>query len=302
MPYSQGSASIQSYENNATNERYGLPTQYSIIMSVGATSASTSVRAHWSRVIHIAEETTENDVFGTPRLEAVVNRLEDLERVVGGSGEMFWRGAFPGFGLKLASDASVTDQTLTRLQKEMQEYLHGLKRYIRLQGIDIQELKPQVADPSKHVETIVDLISAATRIPKRILLGSERGELASKQDAQNWAEHIDERRRNHCEPKILRPFVDRLIQVGVLPTPAEGYTVDWPDLLTPSDKDKAEVGEIKARALKAYVDAIGASDVVPPEVFLRKFLDFTRDEIDQLNEMLDEINKSANQADSEEGE
>lgn len=287
MPYSQDAASIDKYDEDTKSERYGQVIQYSINMSVGTSGTSISKNVHWSRVIHVSEDNLTSDVFGTPRLQSVLNRLQDIEMISGGSSEMFWRGGFPGFGLKVDSDARIGKQDLPDLKDEMEQYIHGLKRYIRLEGITIQELKPQVADPSPHINILVDLIAAAVRIPKRILLGSERGELASSMDEKNWAQRIDERRREHCEAKILRPVVDRLVRVGVLAEPKDGYTVDWPDILTASDKEKAEVGQIRAKALKDYVDSLGAADILPPDVFLRHMLHFTTDEIEQINAMVE---------------
>ena len=41
----------------------------------GPTQASMRKRVHWTRCIHVAEGVDDDDVFGTPRLEAVWNRL-----------------------------------------------------------------------------------------------------------------------------------------------------------------------------------------------------------------------------------
>ena len=49
------------------------------------------------------------------------------------------------------------------------------------------------------------------------------------QDAQAGAK---ERQEGYLTPFVIRPFVDRLIALGVLPTPEEGYIVFWPDLGT----------------------------------------------------------------------
>lgn len=293
MPYMQDAASIDEYEKDSKSERYGQVNQYSINMSIGSSETSMTKKVHWSRVIHVSEDNLSSDVFGTPRLQSVLNRLQDIEMISGGSSEMFWRGGFPGFGLKVDSDARIGKQDLPALEDEMEKYIHGLKRYIRLEGISIQELKPQIADPSAHINILIDLIAAAVRIPKRILLGSERGELASSQDEKNWAQRIDERRREHCESKILRPLIDRLTKFGVLAEPKEGYTVAWPDLLTPSDKEKAEVGQIRSKALKDYVEAIGASDMLPPSIFLRHILHFTTDEIDQIEAAVEQMHVEA---------
>jgi len=289
-PYSQVNAKIDQYVKDVKDERFGLPETYSIAMlTAGQTSISKTT--HWSRVIHVAEDCLEDNVEGMPRLEPVLNRLQDLELVAGGSAEMFWRGAFPGYGFKQDPSTIMQDKDIEDLQAEIDEYMHDLKRYVRTKGISIESLAQQVADPSKHFAILVDLIACAVRIPKRILLGSERGELASSQDERAWMQRIDERRREHCEAVILRPFIDRLITVGALPKPVEGYTVDWPDLMAPGDKEIAEIGKIRSEALKAYVEALGADLIVPPDIFLRRILGLSQDDINQINLILDRIQK-----------
>lgn len=289
-PYSEANAKINQYVDDPKNERFDLPQIYSITMR-GRAQTSLSKNTHWSRVIHVAEDCLEDDVEGMPRLEPVLNRLQDLDLIAGGSAEMFWRGALPGYGFKQDPGTTMQPQDLADLKDEIEEYMHDLKRYIRLRGISIENLAQQVADPSNHFAILVDLIACAVRIPKRILLGSERGELASSQDERAWMQRIDERRRQHCEAVILRPFVDRLITVGALPEPKQGYTVDWPDLMAPSDKEKAEVGETKSKALKNYVDSIGADQIVPPEIFLRKIIGMTDEEIKEIEAIQGQLGK-----------
>lgn len=207
---------------------------------------------------------------------------------------MFWRGAFPGMGLKVDPGYNLQPQDLLALQDEMEDYLHGLKRYIRLQGISAEEFAQQVSDPSKHVSVILDLIAAATGIPKRILIGSERGELASSMDEKNWLQVVDSRRKNHCEPTILRPLIDKLIDYSVLPEPLKGYNVEWSDLMAPSDKEVADVGAVHAKAIKDYTDSDGGDLLLPPDMFLRKCLGLSDDEIAVVNEQLKDMNKDLN--------
>ena len=54
----------------------------------------------------------------------------------------------------------------------------------------------------------------------------------------------------------------------------------------PGDKDKAEVGELIAKALKAYSDALGAEALLAPELFLKK-LGFTDDDIDKNKDLIE---------------
>jgi hypothetical protein len=287
MPYSQANASIATYVSDVKDPRYSLPEKYSINMRTAQGSQSSrTLQVHWSRVIHVSEDNLDDDILGLPRLEAVLNRLQDLDLVAGGSAEMFWRGAFPGFGLKLDDGATLGIQDEPKLEAEIEEYVHGLKRYMRLQGLSIENIAQQIGDPKNQADLYITLISAVTRIPKRILLGSEMGELASGQDEVNWYARVDERREGHCEPKIVRPFVDRLIEHGVLPAPKDGaYTCEWAPLLKQSEKEKADVAKTKSEAMSTYVGS-GAETLVPRQFYLTDVMGYNRDQLDQIEEMI----------------
>ena len=131
----------------------------------------------------------EDEVNGLPRLEAVFNRLLDLEKIVGGSAEMFWRGARPGFQGIVSEGYNMTDEDIDELQKQLDEYEHGLRRFLINRGVSLDALAQQVSDPRNHVDVQLQMISAITGIPRRILTGSERGELASTEDREYLAFH-----------------------------------------------------------------------------------------------------------------
>ena len=290
-PYKEDNIDIKDWELDSTNERYGMPRIYQLKAST-TEGATKTLDVHYTRIIHIAEDLEENDIYSIPKLKNVYNRLQDLELVVGGSAEMFWRGAFPGFGFMAEADADIDTVSKTEFEEEIENYMHGLKRYIKMQGIDIKDLAQQVANPEGHVDVLISIISGATGIPKRILLGSERGELASSQDERAWNERIDERRRDHCEPGILRPFINLLIKVGILDEPKTGqYTVEWPDISVPSEQEEAQTAETRIRALAQYVQAAGANMVVPPEMFMKKFMGFSDEDIEKANEMIEQMKK-----------
>jgi hypothetical protein len=283
-PYSEATAKISEWERDAKNERFGLPTIYSVSVDCGGTKQT--MRVHHSRVIHVAEGRLESNVYGTPALEPVLNRLKDLEMIAGGSAEMFWEGAFPGFSAEALPGATLDKQAKEALEDEFSTFIHKFRRVLRTQNMNVKSLAPQVSDPSPHIDKQIDLICAAAGIPKRILMGSERGELASTEDRNNWADTVMSRQKQHCEPNILRPFVDRLILYGALPTPQETYAVEWPDLKIQTPTDKATVGKTHAEALAVYVSTPGADMVVAPSVFLERELGYTQDELDNNEEAL----------------
>lgn len=292
-PLGQGNAVVKNYVNDPSDERYGLPYSYDVVLTNPGTGKESSMVVHHSRIMHVAPEVLEDEVLGLPRLQVVYNRLMDLEKVVGGSAEMFWRGARPGYQGKIDPEFTLTTDEEDELKSQIDEYEHDLRRLLVNKGIEWGSLEMQVADPSKHIDVIIQMISATTGIPKRILTGSERGELSSEQDITSWNSYIQTRREEHAEEVLIRPFVDRMIEYGVLPTPTEGneedgweYSVRWQDLTAVSDKDQAEVGRIRAEALQKYTSNAVAEAIVSPTAFMKFMMGLTDDEIDEIQSMM----------------
>lgn len=284
-PFSEKTARISSYEENPKNKRYGLPFMYDVQIADSASGRSELIQVHYSRVIHIVDNSLESEVFGTPRLQAIYNRLLDIDKVVGGDAEMFWRGARPGYQGIFDKDYTLTPEEEEKFQDQIDEYEHKLRRIIVNEGITLKELAQQIEDPKNHADVILTLISAETGIPKRILSGSERGELASTQDTGEWKTFVKTRREDHAEPRIVRPVVDRFIQLGILPKPMDEYNVDWADLFAISEKERVEIGKARANALREYTYNPLAAAIVPPKGFLQEFLGFTRQQIELMERM-----------------
>lgn len=303
-PYHQTNARIEEYDTDPKSERYGMPAIYKIRVSDGKWRDDTDdLEVHYTRILHVAEHLLENELFGLPRLKVVWNRLEDLAKAVGGSAEMFWRGARPGYAAKMDNDVEIGDTDKQEFQQQLSEYEHDLRRWLRLQGVDIQALTPQVADPSSHVDVQISMIAAASGIPKRLLIGSERGELSSQQDESNWYQSIQDRREQYAENMILRPLVDRLISYGVLPQPEdEDYNVQWPDLFSLSESEKAQTANNQATAIKSYMSAPGANTVVPERLFLSKVLGWPDEDVEAaMEEMGAEANAESAEEDADQG-
>lgn len=283
---------IGDLDTNPSSPRYGWPLYYTVSLldpKKASAGGRIETKVHWSRMIHIAEDADLDEYYGSPRLEAVLNDLQALDYVVGGSGEMFWRGAFPGYGF-IAKEGAVmpTGAQATNLDNAIEDFVHNLRRYLKLTNVDIHDFSPQVASPSDHFDTLISSISAGTGIPKRILVGSERGELASQQDRDNWGDRVAERQRNFCEPKLLRPFVDKMIEVGVLPTPSTPYLINWPSIQTPDAKDTAITAKSVAEALNTYASG-PAETVVPRSTYLMRYLNFTPADVEDMEDVAEEV-------------
>jgi hypothetical protein len=264
----ENDASIQTFGTDPSNRRYGRPTRYQLA-TWGPNAASVLRQVDWTRVIHVAEKTAADEIYGTPRLRAVWNRLMDLEKVLPGAAEAAWKLLDAGRvistkdGYELSNDSAVLDAQKT----EIEDFMNNLRRWLLMEGIEVTELGGQVTDPSGLARIIVAFIAAATSIPQRLLFGSERGELSSTQDDENWVDFIAARQVQHAEPVILRPTINRLVWAGVLPPPASGrYVVRWPALRETKQTEQAQTADAAASALqKMQIE-------VEPAAFVRAFL------------------------------
>jgi uncharacterized protein len=242
--YSEVDVQIQTYEIDPESERFGLPLLYNVrvIRTTGFdTKSTTSKLVHWTRILHVADETLDDRVYGNPRMERVWNYLDDLDKVSGAGAEAFWKRADRGLIFNADPEVILSPDEQTSLKEQSDEFQHGLKRNMVLRGIEAQPLGSDVANIQGPMDAIGTLIAGASGIPKRILFGSERGELASSQDERNWAQRIKDRRAQFAEPQLVRPFVKLLLDKGILPEPVDGYDVRWPDIDDVSENDKASI-------------------------------------------------------------
>jgi len=290
-PYGELSATIEKFEDDPNSERYGLPEFYNIKTSgtsSGNNASETSIRVHHTRVLHIAGNKLESEVYGISSMMQVFNRLMDLEKITGGSAEMYWRGARPGYHMKPDEKHTLSDTERNQLRTQIDEYEHNLRRIFANEGIDMKALETQVSDPTAHVNVQIQMISAATGIPQRILTGSEVGQLASTQDQDNWLRYVNTRREEYAEEAILRPFIEVLQKYGIL-NPKVDYLIEWDELFSLSEKDKAEIGKTRSSAIKEYTSNAGAMDLISPELYMEMILGLKPEQIERIMRAAEEM-------------
>ena len=311
QPFGEGSIEIADWDKNPASPRYNLPLTYELTLEDPSSNLTTTskrvltrtIKVHYSRVIHNTEGLLASNIYGMPVLQRGYNRLLNLELIVGGSAEMFWQGAFPGYAFVADDDSTISPETKIELKDEIDMFVHDFKRYMTLQGLKVEKLSSEVANPEKHVEVQLAMISIAHGIPLRILTGSERGQLASTQDETHWNDKLHSRRIDHLEPDMVRPTIDRLIQYDVLPDPGEeGYEVFWPDLNAPTDKDKAENGKTRSESIKNYTMGFDTEFLIPFDVFLEEILDLDAEKVARIVDAREKMNGEMLRREAEDGE
>jgi len=241
-------------------ERWDMPVEYTIDLGEDVDDETEddshgTIDVHWTRVIDVpATRPLDDETLTRPRVEPVLNNILDIEKILGAAAEAGYRAA--DYGLHINTDPSEVkfgDDDRKKLGEEIEKYEHDLQRYIRTQGTEVNRLGGDIQDPSGIVENNLDAIAGQTGIPKKEFRGNESGEVSGAEaDERSFFGTIAERREQYATPHIVRALLDRLTNIGILPTPDAGeYRVEWPDLVQLSAKDRAEIDAKRAQVISS---------------------------------------------------
>lgn len=299
--YSEEHARIKALVSDDTSPIFGKPSLYEVDFSRRITDSSAAfallpslagqygsyVEVHASKVLHIAENGLEDQIVGTPRLRAVWNYLDDIDKEAGGTAEMTWQDAKRRLVLSMEPDVKMEAADITAMDAKVEEFIHQLRNVLKVQGIEVTQLNGTIPDVSKNIDIRLSLVAGTLGMPKRLLVGSERGELSSAQDENNWAGKTIERQGQYASPVILRPLIDRLIALHALPMPVQGYTIDWPPPLMITEKERAEIALLWTQAIAAYAGTLlTPQDVLPLAIYLGDILEFSPEQVQRILELL----------------
>lgn len=249
--------------SDSSSPRFGLPELYHI--NYGDQLGTRPV--HYSRIVHVAEGGV---ILGKPRLEAVYNRLIDIEKLLSASGEAGWRSITRKIIISSRDGYQLSEGTVTT--DKISDMIHGLRDVVELEGADVNVVSGESIDPTGALTQQIAMVSAGTDIPVRILIGSERGSLASTQDEKHWNDNIQARRTSFVEPVIVRQFIKRMIYAGLLPMPTSGnYCLDWPSLFEADDAVQSTTFLTYAQGV-AQLAAQGVERIVKPQEVVKYFV------------------------------
>jgi hypothetical protein len=268
-PLSEVHASISDFDRDMSSPRFGYPSKYKLTFMVPEgtptslpgqgleeVSGGKSLDVHWERVIHVIDNPLESRIYGVPRCQQVIDRIDDLRKLYGSSAEMYYKGAFPGLAFEGHPNMGPTDIDLEGLKQMGEEYQNGLQRLLAVLNMTVKSLAPQVKDPTPQIERQIEALCIKLPCPKRIFMGSERGELSSAQDAKKWDDQISERHSNHCTPRIVVPVTTRLINLNVLRKP-KGFSVAWPSLSSQTPEARAKVTFQQTQSISQFISGDG---------------------------------------------
>lgn len=249
-PYDEGRIDPDEFTwvTDVTDPRFGRPDTYWVDLGDDRPNA----QIHHSRVIHVVGRVFDDELRSNSILEQSINRIDDIEKVLGASAEAFWRTAYQGFVVKPPTINGTTaefGQGKSELAEQIDDYIHNYRRAIFANG-DIETLDASTDDPSGHLESQYRALAAGHDIPQSILMGNETGERATQEDRQLWHERVASFRREYNEPHVLRAIIDHLTELGVFPEPTgDGYWFEWPPQDEPTAQERAGTENTRSQTI-----------------------------------------------------
>ncbi len=239
--YRRGSVIEVKRDDNKKSSTYWDPTIFKI--KVGETDRG----VHASRLLIFSEDhlgdPLENSI---PKLQRPYNYLQLLENLAWATGEAAFQRVVPPWHVKY--DERPDNDVAEDIENQFDKFRTGGLQRISSSGVTIEPLTgSEKMVPVKDIEEIlIDLIAGATNLPKRMIVGSSAGALASSEtDLKDYYAGIGARQENYAEP-ILREFYTLLQDNNILPDGE--FDLIWNPLFALTEKEQAEIWNEKAMA------------------------------------------------------
>lgn len=261
--YRQNRAQIKEYVADRFSADYAMPSLYELETRQQSPDGSTFTEkffVHPSHLLHFADNTRENRVLGIPILWRVVDALFDLQKTMGGISEMTWRDAKRRIVQELKDGATLPDPVKT--EQNIAAFAHDMKDWLITGGSEIKSLDGTIPNIEGNLQRLMQLIAGILDYPMRRLFGSEQGQLATDQDNRIASQKILQRYHRIIEPRIIRPFIDKMIAIGVLSAPQDDYEIVLPDLLALTKAEQADVDRKYVQNLREYVGPMGNPETI----------------------------------------
>ena len=249
IPAWEGQLQVGQWDTDEKSDTYGQPKMFQFNeAAIGkSTDQPRQFNVHPDRVVIWSETGT---VHGTSALEAGYNSLLDMEKIRGAGGEGFWKNAKSGLSLEIDKDAKVADmasamgvpvdEVVDKMDAQVESFNKGFDKSLLLQGITAKPMQVTLPSPEHFFAIALQDFAASRSIPVKILVGSQTGERASTEDAQEWDKTCTSRRTDETIPNVMS-FVTRLVRFGTLPE--RDWHLDWAPLGESSMSDKVGLAD-----------------------------------------------------------
>ncbi|MFN3352934.1 MAG: anti-CBASS protein Acb1 family protein, partial [Brevundimonas sp.] len=205
IPAWKGQLEVSEWDTDQASVTYGQPKMFQFNeASVGdGRSQPRQFQLHPDRVVIWSEDGT---VHARSALEPGYNALLDLDKIRGAGGEGFWKNAKSAPVLEVDATTDIQqmakamgispDEVLEKMNAQVEDWQKGFDQLLMLQGMKADTLQVQLPSPEHFFAIALQSFAASVQVPLKILVGSQTGERASTEDADEWARVNMARRTN----------------------------------------------------------------------------------------------------------
>jgi len=294
-PFDYQGVTVSQYNQDASSERYGMPELYQMQITTTGDERKTqevqSIIAHYTRVIHMAENLLSSDLEGIPALEPIFNRILDIDKAVGGAAEAYFRNARGKYSFEVdkdfASDLINNPEAKKQFDDAGQKFTNNWQDQITTVGAKANALNTPHASPLDTVRVALWSISGNTGIPIRVLTGEGSGQLAGSEDRLTYNALISDRQDHVCSRWVTN-LLEMLSFSGVIGALPENYFIKWPLDEPLTEIGKAELANKRADTLDKLTKAASspAGDSINLKSALKE-LSMEEIEVDEMEEIID---------------
>ena len=271
IPAWAGQLTVSSWDTDEMSPTYGEPTMFGFNESaVGDNSdrqaKNRSFELHPDRVLIWSKDGT---VHNHSILEPGFNNLIDMEKISGAGGEGFWKNAKSAPVMETDADVSIADmakgmgvgvdEMADKMNEQVEDFNKGFDAMLMLQGMKAKTLGVTLPQPEEFFNVALQGFAASIGIPLKVLVGSQSGERASTEDADEWSRTNMARRTNTARPTIMA-LVKKLETVRVLPE--QDWYIYWSDLTEASMGLKIDRADKMAAINQKLLDEVYTVDEI----------------------------------------
>ena len=271
IPAWESQLKVSEWDTDPLSENYGQPTMYQFSEAAlgGNLTNPRQFLVHPDRVIIWSDDGTVN---GNSALEPGFNDLIDAEKIKGAGGEGFWKTSRGAPVISAAEGLTPTDvaanmgvaenDLLDKINKQLDSFQQGFDKGLLLGGMTAVPMTITLPSPEHFFAAPVNSFASSMQIPVKILMGSQTGERASTEDAQEWALTCNSRRVKRCRP-LVKEFINRLEQWGIIAQ--KSWSIGWQDLTESTTSEKmlraTSMSSINAQTQAGYEPAFTPDEI-----------------------------------------
>ncbi|MCK5613712.1 DUF1073 domain-containing protein [Candidatus Pacearchaeota archaeon] len=258
-PLYEGQLEVATTEQESSSDNFGNPSMYDFKGAASGNRNEESIQSfqiHPSRIIPLAEGADDGSIYGISELESIYNDLMDLRKVSGAGGEGFYqnsRGA-PVINTREGYEPPETQIAKDALETQIDEFLNKWRKKFVASGLEFDYPNITLDNPKPFYDNSMSNVSAGSKIPQKLINGTQTGRLAGDADLAYFLTQQMSRRENYAT-EVIETTIAWFVNVNVLPAPAD-LTIEWDDLLSQSDADKAEIAAKIATAFNSTAAAL----------------------------------------------